>query len=376
MAGLEPVIDCDVHPYPRSAQELLSYLPNTFGATIAQTLETWYDKRPGAGVFTGSGAATGGIRGDAIPVSGPPGSDPELTDRQLFDEAGVDRAILIPLTLNPMANPMHEAALCSATNRWLADTWLSKYNDHGRYRGSITVSLDMPELAVAEIETYAMQEGFVQVSVPPIARSQYSAPQYFPVFEAAARHGLPVASHTVRTLGMALLTPVGFVSYYFESHPAYTLGYYPHVASLVMGGVFERLPNLHLVCVEGGVSWIAPFMWRLDHYWRAFGEELPLLRKPPSEYIRNQVHLTTQPLDSPPNHRDLFPYLEWMGARQMLLFSSDYPHWDFDDPAEALKRLPTDCRSDIAWRNATRLYQLPEFEVASSKLSPTPPALR
>jgi uncharacterized protein len=367
-----PIIDCDVHPAPRSPAELLSYLPDRYQGKLGDTLKSWFRMNRGTGVFTGFGALATGMRRDAIPETGPGGSDPALMDEQLLVQAGVSYAILIPLTITGMANPEHEAAMCAATNAWMADTFLDRYNGHDRYRGSIMVCPDLPETAVEEIEKWSKNDKFVQVMIPPMARAAYGLPQYFPVFEAAARHGLPVGIHINRTPGMSLLSPVGFVSYYFEFHPQYTLYYFPHVASLAMSGVFARLPELRFVLVEGGVSWLTPYMWRLDHYWQEFGSEVPWLEKPPSEYVREQVLVTTQPLERPKETRRLHEYLDWMGSEHMVMFSTDYPHWDYDHPEPTLKRLPGVLRARFAHENAAKLYGL---SITSASAAPLRSAL-
>lgn len=362
-----PIVDCDVHPAPRSAAELLDYLPDRYQGKVGDMLRSWFRMNRGTGVLTGFGALATGMRRDAMPKTGPGGSDPSLMDEQLLEQAGVTCAILIPLTVTGMANPEHEAALCAATNAWLADNWLGKYNGHGRYRGSIMVCPDVPEAALEEIERWSKHGGFVQVMVPPTVRGSYGLPQYFPIFEAAVRHGLPVATHINRTPGIAMLSPVGFISYYFEFHPQYTLYYYPHVASLVMSGVMARLPDLRFVLVEGGVSWLAPFMWRLDHYWRQFGSEVPWLDRPPSEYVRNQILVTTQPLERPNRTRRLHEYLNWMGSERMVMFSTDYPHWDYDHPEVTLRRFPDEVRTKFAYQNAAELYGLAELSSLSAR---------
>jgi predicted TIM-barrel fold metal-dependent hydrolase len=362
-----PIVDCDVHPAPRSAAELLEYLPDRYQGKVGDMLRSWFRMNRGTGVLTGFGALATGMRRDAMPKTGPGGSDPSLMEEQLLVQAGVTCAILIPLTVTGMANPEHEAALCAATNAWLADNWLGKYNGHGRYRGSIMVCPDVPEAALEEIERWSKHGGFVQVMIPPTVRGSYGLPQYFPIFEAAVRHGLPVATHINRTPGIAMLSPVGFVSYYFEFHPQYTLYYYPHVASLVMSGVFARLPDLRFVLVEGGVSWLAPFMWRLDHYWRQFGSEVPWLDRPPSEYVRNQILVTTQPLERPNRTRRLHEYLNWMGSERMVMFSTDYPHWDYDHPEAALLRFPDEVRAKFAYQNAAELYGLADLSSVSAR---------
>ncbi len=53
--------------------------------------------------------------------------------------------------------------------------------------------------------------------------------------------------------------------------------------------------------------------------------------------------------------------LEWMEADRLLLFSSDYPHWTFDDPQWVAKHLPLHMRDKIMYQNALQVFpNLPE----------------
>ena len=50
--------------------------------------------------------------------------------------------------------------------------------------------------------------------------------------------------------------------------------------------------------------------------------------------IREHLRVTIEPLDLP-NAERAEQVLEHLGSDEMLLFGTDYPHWQFDDPAEA-----------------------------------------
>ena len=50
---------------------------------------------------------------------------------------------------------------------------------------------------------------------------------------------------------------------------------------------------------------------------------------------------TTQPLDYPEDKTELLRAFEWMECEKILLFSSDYPHWTYDDPRWLVKHLPS-----------------------------------
>lgn len=110
--------------------------------------------------------------------------------------------------------------------------------------------------------------------------------------------------------------------------------------------------------VEGGVAWIPTLFWRLDSYWKALRNDAPWLREPPSEYLRRHVRFGTQPLERPENDAHLLAVLEMMDAETILMFSSDYPHWDFDSPARAFPRLPDQLREAIFSGNARAFYGL------------------
>ena len=58
---------------------------------------------------------------------------------------------------------------------------------------------------------------------------------------------------------------------------------------------------------------------------------MPHLKRPPSEYLREHFWFTTQPIEEPEDPDHLVEMFDWIGWDRML-FSTDYPHWDFDDP--------------------------------------------
>ena len=56
------------------------------------------------------------------------------------------------------------------------------------------------------------------------------------------------------------------------------------------------------------------------------------------------------------NAQDLLTFLRWMHADEILVFASDFPHWDWDSPADSLPRLPEPMRRRIFVENARELY--------------------
>ncbi|BCB82858.1 hypothetical protein Psuf_001710 [Phytohabitans suffuscus] len=154
------------------------------------------------------------------------------------------------------------------------------------------------------------------------------------------------------------MSPVGFMTYNHDLMVSYSMLAANQVASLVFDGVFDRFPTLRIVLIEHAFNWILPLMWRMDAVYKARGPENGLKRKP-SEYVKDHIWFTTQPLDYPEDKTELTNALEWMEADKLLLFSSDYPHWTFDDPQWVAKHMPEKWREQIMYQNALDVFHLP-----------------
>lgn len=354
---MTPVVDCDVHPSPRSAEELMPYLPEPW-----RSYEFHGSERPIDTFTLVSQTPNGGVRLDtAPPGGGPPGSDPVFAARQLREMGDLQYAILIPLaSVRPREDPDREAANCRATNTWLAETWLSKENVDDLYRGSLRIAIDDPRNAVAEIEHWRGHEGFVQIAMGPATQIPLGDPRFDPVHEAAAHWGIPMAVHPLTAPGPRLLTPVGFPSYFDEYHSEAALIAISHVTSLIFNGTFEKFPGLRYAIVESGNAWVAPLLWKMDRHWAEFRAEYPDLRRSPSEVFAERIRVTTQPLENPDRPQDLAWLLEAVGTDQTYMFSSDYPHHDADEPAWVLGHLPAGSRQRMMSANALEFYGLPD----------------
>jgi uncharacterized protein len=131
------------------------------------------------------------------------------------------------------------------------------------------------------------------------------------------------------------------------------------ITSLVIEGVFEAFPGLQIVLIEGGFAWEPALNWRLDKHWKRFKDEVPHLKRAPSEYVKQHIRFTTQPIEEPENPRDIRHIVDWVGVER-LMFSTDYPHWDFDDPRYVLNNVGLSVaeKQKIMSGNAKALYGL------------------
>jgi predicted TIM-barrel fold metal-dependent hydrolase len=300
-------------------------------------------------------------RKDAIPANGgPAGSDPQMVVDQLLDPFNVQHAILTGSGLGAWAslhpNPYFAAEVARATNDHLIDHWLSF---DPRFHGSITASVQVPEWAAKEIYRHADNPRMVQLFLGhnPLTYA-FGHPIYDPVHRACAETCRPLAFHALQDNVPHSPTAGGWPSYYLEYHSVGFQSAATHLASFITHGVFDRYPDFRLVLLESGISWIPGVLARLDNDFKAGRREVPWCQKLPSEYFREHVLVSTQPIDVESPEDPVFESIQRLGAEDAIAFASDYPHWDADTPARTVRMLPARWREKVCSGNAARLYGL------------------
>jgi predicted TIM-barrel fold metal-dependent hydrolase len=354
MSDQSNYIDACVHPFMRSNWEIREYIAPSFRTRGIPDVEVPWYQAPG-----------GDYAEDLYADDVYPASDPEVVSRHLFEERGAEIAILNPLTRGNLPDYLLNSAICSATNDWLAERWLTDGNGHGRYRGTIRVNPEDVDGAVAEIKRWADHPLMVQVGIPLQSREPYGKPMFLPIWEVAAEHGLPVAVHLTGGAGIEFApTPAGHVRTYAH-YIAYTpLNYFHHLSTLLIEGVFERLPNLFFVFADGGSDILTPLIWRLDTFWRAFRDQTPWVARPPSDYLREHVRFCFSKLEGPPEEPFVSEWFDQMDKADLLLFSSNYPYWSLAEAGDLPAGLRDDQREKILRGNANDLYKLNLFATA------------
>ncbi|MSO94873.1 MAG: amidohydrolase [Thermoleophilia bacterium] len=358
------LIDCDVHPYMRDGLfDLAPYMTTEWRHRLGLAdVSGWAKHINGGTVGMPKNEfyriSSGALRSDTAPPNGGvPGSDPAFVAQQLLDEYEIDRAILIGGPNSGHGAFPHApslAAVCSAYNDWILDTWCSTDK---RYLAAILVPPTDAELAVQEIERLADRPGVAAIHMP-VSDIAPGEKHFYPVYEAAQHYGLPIMIHPGATESIYVKAPrLSFVpTFYLEFHTLLTQPAMSSVVSLICHGVFERFPRLKYVFAECGFAWAVDVMWRLERDWKAQRVEVPWVKKHPFEYLESNVRFTTQPFYEAEKREQIHAVLDVIRAEKTLLFSSDYPHWDFDDPRRALADLPKPMRERVFSQNAIETF--------------------
>ena len=317
-------VDCDLHPALPGIRSLVPYLN-----------EYWQDQVVSRGMVdlvSASYPLNSPItaRPDWRPTEGKAGADLSALKKDALDRFATEFAICNPLYGVQMVFSEDIAdAFCRALNTWLAREWLDKDK---RLRGSIVIPAQSVEKAVAEIERCAADPRFVQVLMLVSGDQPLGRRLYWPIYEAAERLGMPIGVHAGSNYHNQP-TPVGWGSYHVEDYVAQAQAFQTQLTSAIVEGVFAKFPKLKMVFLESGFTWLPTYLWRLTKFWRGVRMETPWVDRAPLEIVRSNIRFSLQPVDAPAEPETLNRVFDHMQSDELLLFSTDYPHWQFDGDA-------------------------------------------
>jgi predicted TIM-barrel fold metal-dependent hydrolase len=243
----------------------------------------------------------------------------------------------------------YKDACFAAYNGWIAE-YCSE--DPARLLGIGQTAMVSPADGIADLHRIKALglRGVMMPGVPGV--EDYDSPIYDPFWRAAVELGLPLSFHILTTKAGKTRGPAmaGFLSI--------VRGCQDIMAMLVLGGVFERNPELRIVCVEADAGWVPHFMYRMDHaykrhrYWLPPGQELSRL---PSEIFAEHIYTTFQ------DDWTAFAHADDMNWRR-LMWANDFPHsdstwpWSQDLLREHAGRLQPEQQRAILCGNAAELY--------------------
>jgi predicted TIM-barrel fold metal-dependent hydrolase len=279
----------------------------------------------------------------------------EDLDARVLATSGARYAILNCLTMfETQRNVYFQAGLATALNDWLRHEWLDRDD---RLRASVVVPWADPDGAVAEIERVADDRRFVQVLLPIRAATRWGQKTAHGIHAAAAECGLAIALHAWGVAAQAPTT-TGYTTTYLEDYLSNATTAQQQVASFVAEGVFDRYPDLKVVLIECGFTWLPSLLWRMDKDWRSVWSEIPWVKQRPSHYVRHNMRATTAPAHlGNATPKQIAQVVKMVGS-DWLLYASDYPHDHGPSDHRLLDALDESARRAVLADNAAKFYKL------------------
>ncbi|HXS40979.1 MAG TPA: amidohydrolase family protein [Stellaceae bacterium] len=329
--------------------------------------------------FGGGGiaSASGGYQELAGRITRRDGRRPEKIDpgqqrdraltRRWMDAIGIDQLCLFPtpmLGLGLTPRPEVEVAMARAYNRWLCERVLA---EEPRIKSSLYLPINDPEATYKMVKDFGGKKGVIGFTIcSPHYKAVYDN-AYMKTYALIEEMGLPLVFHGAYAWGQD--KSFSLCNRFIAVH---ALGFswfnILHCTNWLVNGMPERLPKLKVVWIESGLAWIPFLMQRLDNEWMMRSSEVPLLKRRPSDYMR-EMYYSTQPMEMVNNKEALELTFKMINAETQLMYASDYPHWDMDLPSTIydLPFLNETAKRNILGGNARRVFNL-EPAVSELKL--------
>jgi uncharacterized protein len=365
-----PIVDVDGHHL-----EVISY------AQIVEYIEdpvlrdqAKYQGFGGVGITSPTGSyqdITGRItrRDGRAPEKFPPGTHRDITyTKRWMDALGIDQVLMFPtpmLGLPFTPRPEVEVALARAYNRWLCERILA---EEPRIKASLYLPANDPEAMYKVVKDFAGIKGVVGFT--------FLTPRFKPVYDNVyvktyalmEEMGLPLVFHAGLFWGRD--AAMNLCNRFIAAHAlGFSWSSILHCTNWLVNGMPERFPKLKTIWIESGLAWIPFLMQRLDNEWMMRSSEVPLLKRKPSDYMR-EMYYSSQPMEMVHNREALELTFKMINAETQLCYSSDYPHWDTDLPSTIydLPFLSEQAKRNILGGNALRLFNMEPDLLADWKL--------
>lgn len=242
-------------------------------------------------------------------------------------------------------------AMAHAYNEWVLD---EIYDPDDGILGPSLIAPHKPSKAAEEIDDRADEDGVIAIFIPsggiyPLLGHEF----YYPIYEAAEDAGLPIMLHNASgTQMMSFPEQFRWTNRYLSNHAhTHAMIHMSHLTDIITRGVPVRYPNTEFIFQEAGLGWVPYMKKRLDHEYSEKREDAPMLEKLPSQYINDQCYFTSQPVEGAKDPDYISSIVRLLGPDN-LMFSSDYPHLDFDHSTALFNAL----RNEFTDEEITRVY--------------------
>jgi predicted TIM-barrel fold metal-dependent hydrolase len=325
------IIDTDVHFLP-DWDVLRSYMPEPFKSKLTRYPLVGADFSP---------QYSTGVMGTGQDVMGTARTAEDVL--KMMDELHTDMVMLVPGFQRPQSlyHKSWVSVLSAAYNDYLADKVLPASE---RIKAEIMINHRDPAAGAAEVKRIGDAPGFISVyteyggNYEPVGTAPHD-----PIFAAAVERDLAVTIHAgcfwqqmspihQGTRTWTELLGIASVGITMAS-----------VGAMILQGLFDKFPDLHITVKEGGFWWLPEFALRGDDFYLSHPGDVSLverkveageefLAKLPSEYLFENFRFSSQPMCLPSDPKHFQMLWELCRGEDMLLYSSDWPHATFDPP--------------------------------------------
>lgn len=242
---------------------------------------------------------------------------------QDMDDTGVDKQVLALTAPGTQVLDVQTAKWAAElTNDRLAEA-VAAHPD--RYAALAAVGLEDSSSAIAELDRAVNTLGLKGLIVNSHVKGRYlDHPDFFPILESAADLDVPVYLHP-QTLPGDVIKPwqeagLDGAVWGFAAETGL------HLLRMITSGLFDRLPNLRVVCGHLGEG-LPFFMSRIDHMHAkqvASGryDSIKPLNQRPSEYLKSHIWLTTSGMAWEP----AISFTRQVVGADRVMYAMDYPY--------------------------------------------------
>lgn len=355
------IIDMDFHVNPMEDQ-LLSYVEDD---RVLDKLTTEFGPTPIAGKWDAAYAINEGNEG--LFTQGRAEYPEDV--REACEGLAIDEPIVNPgiNSLPVQHHPILKNGVCQAANDYMLDNFV----DEGMFTSMMVPKWD-PEFAVQEIERVGDESGVVAAYSWFDTKMLWGAEQYDPIFEKLVEHDLPLLLHGSLSfwpqntyIGDDMLTWTEVLGFDWPIHGII------NTVNMIMRGVFDRYPELNVVLQEAGHWWVPFLRYRMDEFYEMHPEDIQItprkmeaneryLNRTPSEYLRDNFYICTQPFALPRKGGEATEMLDLCMAEDIFVYSSDWPHQTLDPPTwfYTTNAFDEDLKESILSRNAKEIVDI------------------
>jgi predicted TIM-barrel fold metal-dependent hydrolase len=274
--------------------------------------------------------------------------------RRAMETLGIDVQIVFPqpmLEIGLHPSPEIETQLIMAYNRWFCERILAH---EPKIKSLLALPFSDPAACLRTVREFADKPGVVGFLITSQRTANVFNAAYMPLYRELEERGLPLGFHAGPDYSIAK-SMNRFISVHALSFVTCNM---IHLTNWIINGLPERFPKLKVIWIESGLAWLPFMMQRLDHEFLMRQSDAPLLKRLPSDYMRDMFY-TSQPIEL--SDMDLLQStFKAMNAETQLMWSSDWPHWDFDTPGKlaGLPFLTETARRNILGETARALFKL------------------